>query len=864
MATENQKFAPKEKTSELPSDNELFATEVCEQPSDSEIFVGDKDFFKQLTKLDEPPAAKRPAGIRPDGIRPAGIRRILPALIRQRFSTTQKILIVGIVATVAVLLYALLKSPSGPVALQPPTPTGKIPPGSEQVPSPKPPAEDFTKGRQQQTQELQPALSPTLPLSLRVAETFYREGSYDKAFAAYNQLRQALPIGPQEELLRDFLQLRMALCTKKAADFDQANRLLRTVLQSRSPIVRTIANYHLGLLEMQKKQYFKARTRAYQTIALINAVTAGGDWVVPLRRDCHFLAAESITRKAFSLCAADKDIPPNLWGDRTEVEPFTSISDTELRPFLNSGSEQLSKGLLAPQVQKLANPDTPGPPRWSVICHGASIEELLTRFAANADLDIHWTSGPNSVGIRTRPVSLYLPATTTEQFAKVAAGCVGLSARLDENNIVNVSNPVDYSSSSEHVSLLIEEAISLWQRFLLTYYDDKRIPNAHFALGLLKAEKDQVIDAIAEYKLVANRFSNTPLAPFALLNSSKLKTNLRDYLGARNDLEQLIERDPDTEIANHAYLYLADATMKSGRQAEAARLYQKVYNLGFSLESQANAALGAGRCSYKMKDFQSAAKWLTHYVGLAKDHVSKDLYSACLLLGKSHLALGRHQQACDAFQYALAGQLSPEEYVEAVSALVEAHSTLGNFIEALDVLENVQPWELSEKESIEMLLLKSAVLRKIGLIDRATVALRNRAEYISEPHLITKIFFELAKCHIAEGNFKLARGGLAEILVNVDPGPLAHEIAVTLAEVCLKLGQDSQAQSVCLQILNLNPSAQIKQEVLNILATAYNRQKNYDKAALALSGQWNEAETQSEKTMLDDAAGADKSPTRTK
>ncbi|MHC4808268.1 MAG: hypothetical protein ACYTBX_18705, partial [Planctomycetota bacterium] len=189
MATENQKFAPKEKTSELPSDNELFATEVCEQPSDSEVFARDKDFFKQLTKSDEPPAAKRPAGT----------RRLLPALIRQRFSTTQKILLVGIVATVAVLLYALLKSPSGPVALQPPTPTGKIPPGSEQAPSPKPPAEDFTKGRQQQTQELQPALSPTLPLSLRVAETFYREGSYDKAFAAYNQLRQALPIGPQEE-----------------------------------------------------------------------------------------------------------------------------------------------------------------------------------------------------------------------------------------------------------------------------------------------------------------------------------------------------------------------------------------------------------------------------------------------------------------------------------------------------------------------------------------------------------------------------------------------------------------------------------------------------------------------------------------
>ena len=59
-----------------------------------------------------------------------------------------------------------------------------------------------------------------------------------------------------------------------------------------------------------------------------------------------------------------------------------------------------------------------------------------------------------------------------------------------------------------------------------------------------------------------------------------------------------------------------------------------------------------------------------------------------------------------------------------------------------------------------------------------------------------------------------------------------------LADVCLKLGRGSQAVSVCLQLLESDVSEQKKQEILRMLAAAYNQQKNYDKATLALSGQW--------------------------
>jgi len=889
MATEKQKDNLEENTSEVPSDHELFAGEVHEELSEREAFAGDEDSYKRPADSTQDATAGQPAGASQP---PLG-------LIRHKyyFSNPQKVLLVSIVTIVAILLYVLLKSLPEPAA-------GRTAPTVQQTYTPKPPAEHLVQEAPQQIQKPEFMLPPTQPLSLKVAETFYLQKDYDKAYAAYYQLHQTLAKNAEEELVRDFLQLRMALCMKKAADPDQANRLLRMVSKSRSPVVRVLANYHRSLLEVQNKQYLNARTRAYQAIALVSAVdsrlrgdkftpardpasrSAGHlavepkagdkDWVLSLQRDCYFLVAESMTRHILSLCDADKDLPGKLWSHPAEVDPFTNLNEAELRRLLNSGSEQLSKGLLGPQIQKLEYEGTS--PRYSVICHGASIEELLARFAANAALDISWAFGrepapeetKDTIGstarcpadreagsLHKRPVSLYLPAVTPEQFVTIAAGHVGLLARLDEKGVVNIFNPADYSSLSEHLSLLTQDTISLWQRFLLAARPGERIPNAHFALALLQAQKGQVADAIAEHKLVANRFSRTSLAPFALLHSSKLKTNLRDYPGAREDLKQLVEQYPDTEFSDQACLYLADATMKARLYDEATRLYRKVYHLGFSLESQTASALGAGRCFYEKKDYEAAAKWLTRYISLASDRTSPGLYLVYFLLGKTNLALRRPQQACDAFQSALggpAGELSKEQYVETVSALAKGYMQQENFIKALDVLENIGPVAFSQKESVEMLLLKSEVLRAMGLVDKAIVALGDRAEYIPDSQLKARMSFELTNCYIAKGNLELARASLTEILVLVEPGPFAHNIALELANVCLKLGQNSQAISVCSQLLDLGPSERIKQGALNILATAYTRQKNYDSAAMALLGRWNGTEATTEKRISDSSA----------
>ncbi|MFA5239046.1 MAG: tetratricopeptide repeat protein [Phycisphaerae bacterium] len=820
----NTEYSPEaidsENTIEVPSDNELFAGPVCEELLAQQVFAGNEDIYQSLKDTQS-------AG----GTQSLDAEQIpMVSTGYRRFLTVQKVLAASIALVLVVLLYAIFKSPLG-------LPSVSV---AEQTSYTKPPVIESISAESQQVQSPEPVIASTQPLSLNVAQSFYLNGDYAQALGVYEKLRENFSVKPEEDMMRDFLQLRMASCMEKKGDYEQANRLFRSISQSRSPAVRVMANYRRSLLEMQQKQYLEARTKAYQAIALIDAVDFDKNWALSLKQSCYFLVAEAVTRKALSLCDGDNDLSENLWTDLDKPnDPFANLDETQLRTILNSGSEQLSKVVLGPQILKLDNQSEPA--RYDVACNGASVEELLTRFAANANLDIHWALEPTEIGIRKQAVGLHLSAATTQQFITVAAGCAGLLARLNGEGTIDTFNPAECSYVSEQMSLLGAEAVSLWQNFLLRFPSDTHLANAHFALGLLQAQQGQSTEPIAEYKLVANQFSNSPLAPLALLNSSKLKTSMRDYPGACQDLKQLVEQYPDADIAGEAYLCLADATTKTGLLAEAVRLYSKVYTLNLSEESQITAALGAGKCSYEIKDYESTMKWLTRYITLAREGQSNDLYLAYFLLGKAYLALDNSGSACEAFQYALQGgplRLPRDEYIETVSALVEEYIKQGNFVQALDTLEDIHSVVLSQQESIAILLLKSKALRAMGLIDEAVAILGDRIEFISDPQLKAKMSLELADCDIEKGNFEPAREKLTKVLIDIEAGPLAHEIALKLADVCLKLGQNSQAESICLQLLDMELPEQIKQKTLTMLSTAYNQQKDYDRAALALLGQW--------------------------
>lgn len=830
-----------ENSEELPPDNELFTGQVYEKLTAQQVFTGNEDFYKSLENY----RTNEPIKSTYTGQIPATSNHY------KSFSSIQKGLAAAIVLITVMLVYAMLKSPSAPIADLPTdkseTPARQIPKqgpqtanAAQEIPKQRPQTANAAQETPEQIQKPETKLDPTQSFSLKVAQNFYRNRQYDQALLVYEKLHKLLPESREEDLTRDFLQLQMAFCMERTADYTQAGRLLRDIAKSDSLVVKIVANYHRSLLEMRNKQYLNARTYAYQTIAMIDAVDLDREWALSLKRDCHFLIAEAVTRKTLSFYDADYDLPESLWSNFGAAdEPFINIDEVQLRTFLYSGSLKLSRAVIGPQIKQFDQQD--GSIRYDITCDGAPLEELLARFAANSGIDLHWDLGSQEIGIRKRQINMYLTAAKSQPFA-IAAGCAGLLAKMDEHNTVTILNPETYSHVTEHRTIICEEAILLWQKCLLRFPEDERIAKVHFHMGLLYDLKGKTAESIAEYKLVANRFSRSPLAPYALLNASKLKNGLHDYDGGRLDLKQLVEQYPDAQIVGKALLNLADSTNRAGMQKEAIRLYRKAYNLSFSPESQANAALEAGKCSYNTGDYEEAVKWMTRHIEIGKDPGNKNLYSAYLILGKSCLALKNTETACEAFRYAIQGGpaklAGEEEYIAAISALVNTYMQQGNFVQALEIFEDIHLVGLSEKQSNKILLLKSNLLRAMGLSDNAIAILVNKENYTSDSQFKTEIGLELAECYIEKGDLKLAKKKLGEILVLAEPGPLMHKIAIRLAEVCLQLEENDQALFVCSQLLDLQPPEQTKKNTLDLMAKAYNKQKDYDKAALALLGQW--------------------------
>jgi tetratricopeptide (TPR) repeat protein len=213
--------------------------------------------------------------------------------------------------------------------------------------------------------------------------------------------------------------------------------------------------------------------------------------------------------------------------------------------------------------------------------------------------------------------------------------------------------------------------------------------------------------------------------------------------------------------------------------------------------------------------------------------------------------MGNPDAAYHAFQGALDKQLSKEEYGERVIALVEAKIQLEHFIDALSIIENIRTWQVTQKDYVETLVLKSKILLSIGLTDKAIATLGDRAKYLLNPQLKAKISLALTHCYIDQGKNEQAHENLIETLAYVEPGPLANQTLYTLAETCLKLGYDSETISFCEQLLACEPSMQLKNKALNLLSTAYQRQKDYDKAATCLLGQYKPVDFTNEDVFSD-------------
>lgn len=845
MADNDREQKNIESETPVPSDAELFAGDVQNEYSAQDIFAGDEALYQALAtptqqvRKTTPPKARK------------GYHQITSRLSRlpgSQFSRLQKVLASAILLVAVILTFAVFKTPRNSSAvtdLIAPPDMNTQPPLDVVIDEPNTTPVEVASAEPVLTEPdtVQEAETPTYAsedaaLSLRIAQEMFEAGEYPSAYAVYHQIQQYLPPHKSESPFHDYLTLHKGLCQTMDQEFMQGRRCLSMAAKSQVPSIRVMANYHLSALELSQNQYMAARSRACGALALLDTLAdQEAQWLSELKQACCYLMAEATSKQALVLCNADRLLPSDLSPTLPLIDnPWVDLDEAEIHKSMAKESDLLPSILLAPVFS--SNDKKPKLP-WSVSCHRMTIDELLARFGAAASMEVIWHEEANLPKLRKQAVSLHVKDVSAQTVVSLAAGSAGLLAQINEDQTIHVRNPETTSLLSDQVAMLAQEGTAMWQRYLLSTSDSPYFAIAHFMSGLLYKELALNAEALSEFKLVSTRYDRDNLAPYALLYSSQVKETLRDASGVEKDLKLLVQQYPDVPIVTNAYLRLARTVGQLGNDEEAAKLYRKLFYLNLSEESRVAASLNAGRCFYRTEEYDSAELWLTQYIQLVQNTRTKDLYPAYFILGQSLLAQGKAEMACMALRNALKGELSKEDYLQTMSSLVEGYMESQDLMEAIDVLDNAFNPKLGPADVLELRLLEAQALRGAGLSDRAIELLRNNKGAVSDLTLNARLSYELSLNLIDKGLLVEAQEELSNTLVYVESGPWAHKIALSLAQICLDLNQETQAVSVCQSILKLDPEPVLQQQAAELLAKAYTVQKDYDKAAQALLGQWN-------------------------
>jgi tetratricopeptide (TPR) repeat protein len=660
---------------------------------------------------------------------------------------------------------------------------------------------------------------PTEPeaVSAQSARSSMLQKDYSLALVRYTNLSEAA-IRAEDPVMADFFRLRGSQCMKRLGRNDAARTALMGLVDSLSPAVRAWALYELATIATGEGQFLQARSKAYGAIAALHLLKSSG----PLEADCDFMIGRAMTSRA------TVDATDLKWPEGSLVKILDALDESNLRVILTEGSRKFSEVLPSPMVQKV--PGVSGEGAWKVACLKTPLEEFLARLSAQSGMDIQFAAVAPTC--RTRAVTLFEESMSIPRICEIAGGLAGLVARYDGSHLV-LADPQTMPSLQEQVTLFRDEALAHWRRVCLRYPDDARTGKANFEIAALMESAGDLNNAMTQYLLTAGRFGRDPVAPQALLRSAKIRITLRDFVGARGTLLDLLNTYPDIPETESAYLALGQSGMKAGMFSEAAETFTKLYFRELSLSSRTAACAGAGQCFYQLGKYDQACLWLGRYLKLGRDQEGAELVQAYLLLGKSEAALEHWTEASGAFHQCIRSGARGQDNFDAVMGFARAQSRRECYASALGMVRRLDRDSLPSDQRAAALLLEGQILRSMSLPQEAAQLLNHELTSVDKPDQLT-LKRELAVACVEATMYDDAHRLYLEILPAVKP-PDSHQVACEFAQLCLTRNRLPQAETLCRDLLGSSAPEPIKAKARELLGQVLMKSQQYNQAITALA-----------------------------
>lgn len=668
-------------------------------------------------------------------------------------------------------------------------------------------------------------------VSYALAQSLFNQGKYQEALNVFLKLNSKITQHDlSNEVLKDYIDFNIALCLEQLGKSEKLGNIFTKLLTSKSPAIELLTNYHLIFIEMANHNYLEARKRAYRSLALLSPYKSY--FSEDMEQNIYFVIAESLTNHVLEMSDPHYELPGRLWTKNMRIESVPVMEQEKLSKFLLIGKDSLNKALFGPNIKSKTMPD--GKVIFDITSNNAPLNESLGIIANSANINLDW--GNCSQDVRVEPVTMIYDGIRDFYACEIFCGYNGLIPIFSENNI-SIYNPSLYTDLSFHKNILITQAISVWRRYLVRYREHKRMANVHFAMAKLYELSGNLPTALAEYKLIFNRFPHHDTASYAIYESSKIKAKLGDFAGVKNDLNELITLHPDSKILDLATLSLAQTSYISENYNEAAMLFSKAFSFDTNRETKSKAAIGAGKSFFKLKSYEQAKNCINRGIALYEKQDKTDICEAYEILGKSYENTNDLENAAKSFAKAMAQRgisYRRKAKIAIEKALVELKRN--EEARAIQTLETINTEQLSQETTTQLLITKSRAYRQIGLYETAITILRNKIEYMPKKELRAKLAIELATSYHENNQNEFARRELVRAIRLLPIGKEMCLANITLAQVSMELGNYDDAIDACQRVLSIKENQDYVDQANSIIAKAYNKKGLYKEAADTLKG----------------------------
>lgn len=297
-------------------------------------------------------------------------------------------------------------------------------------------------------------------------------------------------------------------------------------------------------------------------------------------------------------------------------------------------------------------------------------------------------------------------------------------------------------------------AIDEFRNLQKKFPDSKYGESSLFTIGFIKFQEGEFEEAINDYRMVMQIYKKSSLTPAVYYSIGDAYFNLGEYDSAIVNYRNVLTKYPSSEYAYDAINGMQYSYVAAGRSNEAINLIDRYVSQNPNLKFSDQIYFKKGEIYYSQRDYENAK--LSYQEFLVKYPKSSFVPEAYYWLGKSSQNLKQDDEAIFYFSKVFDNYPGSESAAVSVIELGKMYEAKGNYQAGIDVLERASSKLKDSPRLPEVLFLKGSAYIKVDDVQKAYATFEELAMYHPETVFADRGKIEMGLIDLAISRFNEA------------------------------------------------------------------------------------------------------------